>query len=215
MSRKSKAAEFIDEEYSLTINGRNVLVTDAMKNYVMEKLSKLEKYDTRIIDIAVTMDIQRFQHQCDIIVKLNQIKIKSTATSENMYASIDKAVDKIQAQLRKYKQRLQDHHAKPLEEIDMTVNVIRPSAEGAIAEINDDIEDENSRKLDEEYRPHHIVKQEKRSLKVLTWDEAIMKMELSGDNFLIFRNEADRKINVIYCRADGDYGVCVPEETGK
>lgn len=211
MSRKTKAAEFVDEEYSLTINGRNVLVTDAMKNYVMEKLSKLDKYETRIIDIAVTMDIQRFQHECDIVVKLNQIKIRSSATSENMYASIDKATNKIQSQLRKYKQRIQDHHAKPLEVIDMTVNVIRPAGEGTIAEINDDIEDENSRKLDEEYRTHQIVKKEKKPLKVLTWDEALMKLELSGDYFLVFRNEADRKINIIYRRDDSDFGVLMPE----
>lgn len=165
MSRKSKAAEFVGEEYSLTINGRNVLVTDAMKNYVMEKLSKLDKYETRIIDIAVTMDVQKFQHQCDIIVKLNQIKIKSSAISEDMYISIDRAVDKVQTQLRKYKQRIQDHHARPLEVIDMTVNVVRPAVEGALAEINDDIEAENLRKIDEDYRPHQIVKQEKGLLK--------------------------------------------------
>lgn len=211
MSRKSKAAEFIDEEYSLTINGRNVLVTDAMKNYAMDKLSKLEKYGTRIIDIAVTMDIQRFEHIVDIVVKLNQIKIKSSAATEDMYASIDKAVGKIQAQLVKYKQRLQDHHAKPLESIDVTVNVLRPAAEEFISEINDEIEDENYRKMDAEYKPHAIVNKETQSIKFLTWDEALMKMELSGDQFLIFRNEVDRKINVIYRREDGDYGLVMPE----
>jgi len=211
MSRKSKAAEFVDEEYSLAINGRNVQVTDAMKNYVMDKLSKIEKYGTRIIDIVVTLDIQRFQHQADIIVKLNQIMIKGSAVSDDMYVSIDKALDKIQTQLKKYKQRIQDHHAKPLEEIDMTVNVVRPALEGIIAEINDDIEAENVRTLDEIYRPHEIVKQETASLKFLTWDEAIMKMELSGDAFLVFKNEADRKINVIYRRDNGDYGILTPE----
>lgn len=211
MSRKSKAAEFIDQEYSLTINGRNVLVTDAMKNYVIEKLSKLDKYDTRIIDIMVTMDIQRYQHHCDIMVKLNQIRIKGSAVTENMYISIDSAVDKIQSQLRKYKQRIQDHHARPLEVVDMTVNVIRPAAEGSIAEINDEIESETRRKIDEEFELHQIVKQEKMPLKVLTWDEAIMKMELSGDHFLVFRNEADRKINIIYRREDSDFGILTPE----
>lgn len=212
MSRKAKAAEFIDEEYSLTINGRNVLVTDAMKNYVMDKLAKLDKYGTRIIDIAVTMDIQKFQHEVDIVVKLNQIKIKSTATSENMYASIDKAIDKIQTQLKKYKQRIQDHHARSLEVIDMAVNVIRPTAEGDLAEINDDIEAENLRKRDTRFEPHFIVKKEKKPLKFLTLDEALMKMELSGDHFLVFRNESDRKIHIIYRREDGDYGVLMPED---
>ena len=171
MSRKSKAAEFIDEEYGLTINGRNVQVTEGMRNYLMEKLAKLEKYGTRIIDITVTMDILRFEHHVDITVKLNQIKIRSTASTESMYASIDKAVDKIQSQLKKYKQRIQDHHAKPLEVVDISVNVLRSGGEEVIREINDDIESENMRKMDEEYRPHDIVKTEKKSLKFLTWDK--------------------------------------------
>lgn len=211
MNRKSKAAEFIDEEYSLNINGRNVLVTEGMKNYVMEKLAKLDKYGTRIIDIVVTMDIQRYQQQCDIIVKLNQIKIKASSSTDNMYVSIDQAVDKLQTQLKKYKQRIQDHHARPLEVVDMLVNVIRPSIEGGVSEINDEIEAENIRKLDEEHKPHHIVKQEKKPLKFLNLDEALMKMELSGDPFLVFRNEADRRINVMYRRPDGDYGILMPE----
>lgn len=211
MSRKSKAAEYVDEEYSLTINGRNVQVTDAMKDYVIEKLSKIEKFETRIIDVAVTMDVQKFEHRVDIIVKLNQVVIKSTARTEDMYASIDKAIDKIQAQLRKYKQKLQDHHAKPLEVVDREVNVLRSPLNEDIAEVNDDIEAENIRLRDVKYGPHSIVKKETMPLKYLTWDEAVMKMDLSGDDFLVFYNEADRKINVIYRREDDDYGILMAE----
>jgi putative sigma-54 modulation protein len=211
MSHKSKAAEFIDEEYSLTINGRNVQVTDAMRDYAAQKLSKIEKYGTRIIDAVVTMDVRRFEHIVDIVVKLNQIKIKASAATDDMYASIDKAVDKVEAQLRKYKQKIQNHHAKPLEIVDMTVNVIRPS-QNIVAEINDEIEAENNKAIHDEFRPHEIVSTQKVPLKYLTLDEAIMKMELSQDHFLVFRNEKDRKINVIFRREpDGDYGILLPE----
>lgn len=212
MSHKSKAAQFIDEEYSLTINGRNVQVTDSMRDYAIEKLAKLDKFGTRIIDIFVTMDIQRFEHMVDIVVKLNQIKIKSSATTEDMYASIDKAVDKIQTQLRKYKQRIQDHHAKSLESIDMTVNVLRPAQNSTLTEINEDIEEENYRQMDEKLRPHEVVSKKTVPLKFLTVEEAIMKMDLSGDHFLVFMNEKDRKIHVIHRRSeDGQYGLLIPE----
>ncbi|MBS4169735.1 Ribosome-associated factor Y [Neochlamydia sp. AcF95] len=211
MSRKSKAAEFVDEEYSLTINGRNIQVTEAMEGYIKDKLSKIEKYDIPIIDIMITMDIQRFEHHVNLLVKLNHILIKSSAVTDDMYASIDKAVDKIQTQLKKYKQKIKDHHAKPLEMVDMAVNVLRPLKEVEAAEINEEIEAENASQRDKEYRPHHIVKQEKKPLKYLTLDEAIMKMELSGEVFLLFRNEVDRKLNVIYRREDGDYDLLMPE----
>ena len=207
MSRKSKAEEFADISYPITVIGRNVLVTDSMKDYAIEKVSKIERFDIRIIDINITMDIQRHEQKVDIVAKVNDLLIKSSASTENIYASIDKAVDKLQAQLRKYKNKLQDHRAPPLEVIDMKVNVFRSLDDQEIFEINDEIEDENFKQIDQTFKPHEIVKQETRPLKTLTQDEALMKMDLSGESFCIFRNEADRRLNVIYKREDGDYGI--------
>lgn len=215
MSRKSKAAEFVEEGYNITISGRNVQVTDAMKSYAFEKLSKLERFSNRIIDANIIMDIQKLEHRVDIVVKAGNLLIKSHASSENMYASIDKAVDRIDSQLRRYKARIQDHHARPLESVDMQVNVIRPLTEAELNEINDDIEEENRRQLVSTFKPHPIVNQEKMPLKVLSDDEAVLKMELSGDAFLVYRNESNRKLCVIYRRKDGNYGVMHPEGTVK
>lgn len=207
MSRKSKAAEFTDISYPVHVTGRNVLVTDAMKDYAVEKVSKIERFNIRIIDISVTMDIQRYEQKVDIRAKVNDLLILGAATTDNIYTSIDRAVEKLQAQLRKYKDKLEDHRAPPLEEIDMKVNVFRAPAEEEVFEINDQIEDENSKQADATFKQHEIVNQETRPLKTLTQDEALMKMDLSGESFCIFRNEQDRKINVIYKREDGDYGV--------
>ena len=146
MNQKAKAAEFVQEGYgfNVTVTGRNVQVTDAMKAYAMEKIAKIERFSTRIIDLVMTMDIQKLDHRVDIMIKLNDILIKSHAVSENMYASIDLAIDKIQSQIRRYKRRLQDHQAKPHSEaIEMTVNVLRPNVEQYLVDINDEIEDEN------------------------------------------------------------------------
>jgi putative sigma-54 modulation protein len=208
MSRKSKAAEFVQDIYNISVTGRNVLVTDAMKDYAIEKISKIERFSPRIIDVVVTMDVQKLEHRVDILIKVGQIKIKSQASSDNMYASLDKAVHKIESQLRRYKQKIQDHQSKPWEFINMKVNVVRPpSPETELMEINDDIESENLKEIDERYRPLEIVKEETIPVKLLTWDEAVMKMDLSGDKFLIFKNEADLKLNVIYKREDGNYGI--------
>jgi putative sigma-54 modulation protein len=211
MSRKSKAAEFLQEGYSITVTGRNVMVTEAMKDYALEKILKIERFSSRIIDVVVTMDIQKFEHRVDICLKVNHLKIKSQATTEDMYASIDKAVDKIESQLLRYKAKLQDHQAARLAFIDMNVNVLRTTPDDEILDMADDFESENRQRLLDHYRPHRIVNKETRALKTLTDGEALMKMELSGDSFLVYHGEDSRRLKIIYRRKDGDFGVIEPE----
>lgn len=210
MSRKLKAAEFVDVSYNIDVVGKNVLVTDAMKDYAIEKVSKIEKFSHRIIDVSVVLEVQKLEHRCDITLKVDHIKVKSHAATDNMYASIDKAVDKLDRQLKKYKDRIQDHHRKSNEMIEMNVNVLN-RIENELNELNDEIDAENAKESIEKYRPHQIIKKEKMPLKFLTNEEAVMKMELSGDAFLIFRNEVDRKIKVIYRRGDNHFGIIEPE----
>ncbi|CAF23062.1 Uncharacterized protein PRO82_001679 [Candidatus Protochlamydia amoebophila] len=206
MNRKAKALEFVDTEYNVKITGRHVEITDSMKSYAMEKISKIERFMDRIIDVNVIMDIQKIDHKVEIILKAGHTKIQSQAATPDMYASIDKAIARLEAQIRRYKSKIQDHHAKSLAIIDMNVNVLRnPSAEEEMEEE----ESEFSASVTNGHivGGHEIVKRETRPLKTLTFDEAIMKMELSQDVFLIFKNEEDQKLKVIYRRKDGHYGI--------
>ena len=209
MSRKSKAAEFLQQGYDITVTGRNVQVTDSMKDYAMEKISKIDKFSNRIIDVSVTMKIQKLDHRVDIIIDVDHIKIKSHASTTQMYASIDMAVDKIQRQLTRYKSRIQEHQAKSVATIDMNVNILQAPKEEEL--VNDEIEDETQKKIIDQYRPHEIVQRKTIPLKMLNQGEAVMKMDLSGDSFLIFRAEENRKIKVIYRRNDGNYGIIETE----
>jgi len=207
MSRKSKALEFANETYEISVTGRNVQVTDAMKDYAIEKISKIEKFSDRIMDVNVTMDIQKLEHRIDIVLKVNDIKITSHAASTDMYSSVDMAVDKIMKRLRRYKTRIVDHQAKGVKSIDMKVNVFQPHRGDDVEDVNDAIREENLNQLVNSYKPHLVISQETRPLKNLSLDEAIMKMELSGDQFLIYRSEEDRKLKVMYRKNDQNYGV--------
>jgi len=211
MSRKAKATEFLNAGYNICVTGRHMHVTDAMKDYAMEKVSKIERLSSRIIDVNITMDIQKLNQQVDIILKVNNIQIKSSAACDNMYISIDRAVEKMEHQLRRYKRKLQDHQAIALKEIDMIVNVIRPPEEEDLADINLDIEEENAREIVERYRPQQFVSSETVSLKTLSTDEAIMRLELSGDLFLVYRNIEDRRLKIAYRRKDGNFAIMEPE----
>lgn len=211
MSRKSKALEFVDEMYNMSVTGRNIEVTEPIRDYIMEKISKIERFTHRIIDVNVILDIQKLDKRVEVILKAENIKVRSQAISTDMYASIDKAVDKIEAQLRRYKTKLKDHQVRGTKSVDMNVEVLRGSRDAYLEDVNEEIERVNEEKKLNKYHPHELVKQEKRPLKTLTYDEAVMKMELSQDFFLVFRHEEDMKIKVIYRRNDGDYGIIKPE----
>ncbi len=208
MNRKAKALEFVDVGYNIQITGRHVQVTDSMKDYAIEKISKIERFMNRIIDVNVIMDIQKIDHRVEIILKAGHLKITSQASSQDMYASIDKAVDKLESQILRYKSKIQDHHAKGQDVIDMVVNVFAKPKDSEEIDFEEEPLDQALKETSTQLP--QIVKQEIRPLKTLTYDEAIMKMELSNDMFLIFKNEEDQKLKIIYRRQDGNYGVIEP-----
>jgi putative sigma-54 modulation protein len=200
-----------DTPYNIHVTGRHVHVTEAMKESAIDKVSKLEKFINKIIDIHVTMDIQKLEHRVAIVMKFNHFKIKVQAASEDMYVSIDKAVVKLQSRIKKYKEKIQEHNAKATHIIDMNVNVYSRSDKNPLDELNDSIEEENLRLIEDTLQPHEIVKKENRPLKTLTFKEAMMKMDLSQDAFLVFKSEEDQKLKIIYRRDDQNYGVIEPE----
>lgn len=211
MNRKDKVAVFSEEGYDVSVTGRNVEITDAMKDYAVEKVSKMERFSQRIISVHVIMEVQKLLHKVDIVMKVDNIKIKSSAISPDIYASIDEAAHKLQTQLVRYKQRIQDHHFKPTKEVDMEVNVLRPLSDQELAEINEEIDYENRQNIIKRYAPKQIVSKDTKPLKQLTNNEAMLKLELSGDPFLLFLCEEDRRLKLIYRRKDGNYGIIEPK----
>jgi len=210
MVDKNKFAEEEALGYRIEIVGRNIQVTEPMRKYAWDKLSKIERFHNHILYVHVTLDMQKLEHVCIIVVKFDHFKIKVQASSADMYASIDRAVDKLQALTRKYKSRIQDHHRKTLSAIDMQVNVVqRPYDE--VSDINSEIEAVTQKQDMDRIKVPKIIGNEMRVLKTLNLDEAMMKMDLSGDHFLIFRSEEDRKLKVLYRRTDGNYGLILPE----
>ena len=198
--------KFEGQEYNLSIVGKHVQVTDAIRSYVLEKLSKIEKIAEKVIDVAVTLDAQKLEQSCSIMMNFIHFHIKVSASTDNLYSAIDRASDRAIALIRKYKGKLQSHRFKDRTTVDIHVNVIGPLKDDLKA-INDDIEAESSVHAEEISQLHRVVAKETIPLKTLTQDEAIMKMEISDEPFLIFRSEEDHKMKVIYRRPDHNYGL--------
>ncbi len=195
-------------EFPITVVGRHVEVTEAIKQHAREKVAKMERFSHQILDATVTLDVQKLEHRASIVLKVGHTLIKVEKSTEDMYASIDMVVEKLQHKLQRYRSRLKYHHTEPLSTIDINVNVVEARL---IDEINDEITEENQRKAEEAFKPHDVVSRETHPLHTLRMAEAVMKLDLSGDHFLIFRSEEDQKLKVLHEREDGNYSLIEPE----
>lgn len=201
-----KAEQFANEGYTIYVVGKHFQITDAIRNYVWEKLSRIERVADHIIDVTVTLDTQKLEHTCSILMNFIHFHVKVKASTDNIYSAIDKAADRLVTLIRRYKTKLQSHRAKHISTVDIHVNVIQPLSDD-VKIVNDEIEAENAKEEEEKFKLHEIVAKEMMPLRTLTQDEAVMKMEITDDPFLIYRSEEDQKLKVIYRREDRNYGL--------
>lgn len=197
-----------DLGYRIDIIGRQVQVTDSIKNHVWNKLSKIERLYNHILHLQVTLEVHKLEHACVLIAKLDRLKIKAQATSTDMYVSIDQAINRLHTLICRYKDRIRDHHQKVSTTVDMAVDIFKKSE---VDQINAEIEKENREREMQALLSPMIIDTKVKPLKTLNIEEALMKIDLSQDQFLIFRSEEDRKLKVLYRRKDGHYGLIRPE----
>jgi len=96
----------------LDITGHHVKITDSMRDYVGSKLDKIERHFDLVSDVHCILTVEKLRHKAEATVNVNGAKIYADATEEDMYAAIDSLTDKLERQVRKYKEKLVDHHAR-------------------------------------------------------------------------------------------------------
>ena len=171
--------------------GKNVEVTDALREVTEKKLNKLEKYFQEQIEGNVTFSTQKNDKTIEVTINIPGTIIRAEETSDDMYASIDKSVDVLERQIRKYKTKLQKKYKEG--------QTIR-------------FENVLPLKEEEEDDKPKIVRTKRFSVKPMNSEEAILQMELLGHNFFVFREGDTNQIGVIYKRKDGNYGLIEPQE---
>ena len=174
------------------VKGKNVQVTDALQKYAEKKVERLGKYFQNIKEAIVTQSTQKNWHIVEVMLEGDGIVLRGEERSDNMYASIDQVVEKLEKQIKRFKGKLveRSHTDEPPKE----VASIQFAAPEEVAE------------------PHpNIVRTKRFSLKPMSPEEAAAQMELVGHDFFVFENEDTEMINVIYKRKDGDYGLIEPE----
>jgi len=182
----------------IKVSGKHIDVGDALRAHVEESiLSSVAKYFDRPVDAHVVFSRRGHEFACDSSVHLaTGLTAQAHAVSSEIYAAFDQATDRIEKQLRRYKRRLKDHHntrTDPIEMIEASSYVLRRHDEEADGgEVNG-------------MQPV-IIAEMTTPIKSLTVGEAVMQMELAHAAFLMFRNDANGRINIVYQRDDGNVG---------
>jgi len=168
------------------IRGNKIEVTDSIKDYLKEKLSKLEKYfEDESSEIKAVISAKGKEQKIEITIWSGKYNIRVEEIHSDLYAAIDLIIDKIERQIKKYKTKIMSKRAKEL-----------------IA--TEDIYLEDAFEETEEIK---VVRRKELFLKPIDEEEAITQMELLGHTFFVFKNVENNKVCVVYERKDGDYGL--------
>jgi putative sigma-54 modulation protein len=197
----------------IQVTGRHVSVTEAMKEYCRRRLACLHLDYPKIIEVQIIMDVQKYRHTAEVILHCsNHITLEASAESHDMYVSVDEVVDKIAGQMRKYKTRLMRQHrprkhtVRHLEE-----KVLRWEwVEGLEETPEAGLDGGNKADGETEASEPSLIHSEKYPVKPMFIDEALLQIEMSAKQFLVFLNAKTEKVNVIYRRKNGDFGLIEP-----
>lgn len=176
----------------VNITFRNMFATDALRNHVQDKLTRVvDKYLDKVTEAHVTLSLERYLHHADINLHAGQFHVRGKEKCEDMYASIDMAVDKIERQLKKYKERLREH---------------RPAHIGSKGPVRVRYEILEAKGI-EGVQPE-VVRSNEFLAKPMSVEEALMQMDLMNNDFLVFtRPENPAEMSVVYRRKDGNFGL--------
>jgi putative sigma-54 modulation protein len=197
----------------IQVTGRHVSVTEAMKEYCRRRLACLHLDYPKIIEVQIILDVQKYRHTADVVLHCsNHITLEASAESDDMYVSVDEVVDKIARQMRKYKTRLMRHHrprkhtVRHLEETVLRWEWVEGLEEAPQIANGDELHPETQTNPSEP----SVVQSEKYPVKPMFIDEAVLQIEMSTKQFLVFLNAKTERVNVIYRRKNGDFGLIEP-----
>lgn len=176
----------------MTVRGKNIQITPALKDYVEKRVGKLTKYfNSRMLgEITVVLTVEKGRHIVEVTIPVvNGMLLRGEESTLDMYTSIDSVTDKLDKQIERYKSRF-DRKLREGIKGEMLASVAHPAVE------------------EEEFK---VVKTKRFAWKPMDIEEAIMQMNLVNHDFYVFTNSDTEDVNVVYRRKDGNYGLIEPE----
>lgn len=186
---------------NLTVKGKHFDVRNGIREQVEEKVSKLTKYFDHILDAEVEFSHDKGKTGMPLLVQITLHAsgriIRSEVEEKDAIVALDRAVEKLERQLKKYKGRLRERRFK------------RSEIKDAAALISSSVQADDEEIAAGSGAP--VLKTKRFPLKPMDIEEAVLQTELLGHNFFVFLNQDSENINVLYKRKDGSFGLIVPE----
>ena len=173
------------------IRGDKILVTDSIKEYITEKLDKLNKYFDKPEEITanILVKVKGFEQTIEVTIPTPNFTIRNEESAEDLYAAIDLVSDKIERQIRKNKTRINKIEKDAAKKLNLSF----------IENVEEDEEDTI------------IVRRKTLSTKPMDEEEAMLQMEMLGHDFFVYKDRDTKRICIIYKRKDNNYGIIETE----
>lgn len=171
-----------------SIRGENLEVTDALRSYVEDKVTKIEKYFNEEQELNAKVNLKVYREKTakvEVTIPLGSITLRAEDVSQDMYGSIDLVVDKIERQIRRNKTKIEKKHRQKV-----------PVGQIFTADLVEEVEEEVK-----------VVRTKQVDLKPMDLEEAVLQLELLGHDFFIYTDAKDGTTNVLYKREEGDLGL--------
>lgn len=173
----------------LNIRGEKVTITQSMKAYLEEKLAKVDKYfeNPEEINANILVRIRGLEQIIEVTALTKKFTLRAEESNEDFYSAVDLVVSKLERQIRKNKERLNNKY-KNVETLEFN-----------FASVEDDEEVEENVST--------IIKRKNISMKPMDEEEAMLQIELLNHDFFVFKNIDEECVSVLYKRKDGNYGI--------
>ncbi|RJP75737.1 MAG: ribosome-associated translation inhibitor RaiA [Desulfobacteraceae bacterium] len=172
-----------------SVTFKNIDSSDHLKSFIQDKLNRLDKLLDNPAEANVVLSVEKFRHIAEISLSGDRLNIVGKEETNDMYSAIDMVLDKLETQLKKNKQKIKKRRPTS-----------RKKNKGFDSPDMQYMEEDIPRKVkiqNIEYKPMDV-------------EEAVMQMDLVDDHFFVFTNARTDRVNVLYRRSDGDYGLIQP-----
>ncbi len=184
----------------VAVTFRHMEPTEALKQFATEKVERIQKYVHAPTGANVVLSVERYMHKADITISAHGMQMRGEEKSEDMYASIDRAMHKIERQVKRYRNKLTSHKQREGAKAKIRLNILEAERLGAAAEDEGEAPDSGG-------LPAEVIESKEVHAKLMSVDEAVMQMDLLHNDFFVFLNADTEALNVIYRRKDGKLGL--------
>lgn len=185
---------------AIDVKGKNIEVTDGLREYAEKRLKKLERFLPSLKEATVRESVERNLHRVEVTLEGDGLLLRGEERSDNMYASIDLVLDKLEQRLKRFKSR---HSHKGNHDRGIRTNGA-PHSAAAFTEVL-------PAELEPDDEGPHLSRVKRVTMKPMTYEDAARMMEMVDHDFFVYVDSPTDEVHVVYKRKDGNYGLIAPK----